>query len=258
MEKKYKFTDETVTFGFVKLHRIEALRSFGNVRKGDKGGFIESEDNLSHEGYSWVYNEAKVCGKAKVLNNARVHNHAIVGSHAEISNDAIIMGHAFINGLAKIYGYTTIKDYARVGGKVTIGGLSSIRDHAKIYGNAKLEGCSIRDHARIYGNAKIESCIIGGSIEVCDDVTISKEVKIEGIGRFEGNAVISSNKDYIIFKNWWSSGRYFTWTRSNNMWSVGCFYGTGKELIEKAYKDSELSGREYERIVKYVESILNE
>lgn len=40
------------------------------------------------------------------------------------------------------------------------------------------------------------------------------------------------------------------------MWKVGCFYGTGKELVEKAYKDSELSGREYERVVKYVESIL--
>lgn len=42
------------------------------------------------------------------------------------------------------------------------------------------------------------------------------------------------------------------------MWSVGCFYGTGEELIKKAYKDSALSSREYERIVKYVESILNE
>ena len=39
------------------------------------------------------------------------------------------------------------------------------------------------------------------------------------------------------------------------MWSVGCFYGTGEELIRKAYKDSKESGREYERIVKYVESI---
>ena len=42
------------------------------------------------------------------------------------------------------------------------------------------------------------------------------------------------------------------------MWSVGCFYGTGKELIEKSYEDSELSGREYERVVKYVESIIKE
>lgn len=40
------------------------------------------------------------------------------------------------------------------------------------------------------------------------------------------------------------------------MWRVGCFYGTGEELIKKAYADSERSGREYERIVKYVEEIL--
>ena len=40
------------------------------------------------------------------------------------------------------------------------------------------------------------------------------------------------------------------------MWRVGCFYGTGEELIKKAYADSKESGREYERIVKYVESIL--
>ena len=40
------------------------------------------------------------------------------------------------------------------------------------------------------------------------------------------------------------------------MWKVGCFYGTGEELIAKAYKDSELSDREYERIVNYVRSIL--
>lgn len=39
-------------------------------------------------------------------------------------------------------------------------------------------------------------------------------------------------------------------------WHVGCFRGTGEELIKKAYQDSEKSGREYERVVRYVESIL--
>ena len=68
--------------------------------------------------------------------------------------------------------------------------------------------------------------------------------------------LIPSDRDYIVFKNWWSSGRYFTWTRSNNMWKVGCFYGSGDDLVIKAYKDSEESGKEYERIVKYVESII--
>ena len=42
------------------------------------------------------------------------------------------------------------------------------------------------------------------------------------------------------------------------MWSVGCFYGTGEELIKKAYQDSEKSGREYERVLKFVQSILEE
>ena len=32
-------------------------------------------------------------------------------------------------------------------------------------------------------------------------------------------------------------------------WAVGCFYGTGKELIAKAYNDSELSGKCYEAVV---------
>ena len=67
-----------------------------------------------------------------------------------------------------------------------------------------------------------------------------------------GDAEIYNNKDYIVFKNWWSSGRYFTWTRSNNMWSVGCFYGTGEELIKKAYEDSEDKGKHYAEIVEYV------
>lgn len=36
------------------------------------------------------------------------------------------------------------------------------------------------------------------------------------------------------------------------MYKVGCFYGTGDQLIEKAYKDSQLSGDCYEASVLYV------
>jgi hypothetical protein len=41
------------------------------------------------------------------------------------------------------------------------------------------------------------------------------------------------------------------------MWKVGCFFGTGEELIKKAYADSELSGRCYEASVRYVEQLMN-
>ncbi|WP_409361877.1 hypothetical protein ACRPOS_002770 [Bartonella heixiaziensis] len=33
----------------VSLQRIRALRDLGNAKKGDLGGFIEHEGNLSHE-----------------------------------------------------------------------------------------------------------------------------------------------------------------------------------------------------------------
>lgn len=50
MEKKYRLLEnDTKSVGGRTLYRIEALRDFANVKKGDKGGYIESEVNLSHK-----------------------------------------------------------------------------------------------------------------------------------------------------------------------------------------------------------------
>ena len=212
MEKKYKLTEETIAVNNKTLYRIEALKDFNNVKKGDKGGFIEKVANLSHFGNTWVF------GKAKVYDNARV------------CGNAIVFGNAIVCGNAKVC------------------------DNAKVYGNARIYGITeIGGNAEVYGDT-----LVYDIAEVYDNTKVCNKASVCGNARIYGDAIISSNKDYIIFKNWWSSGRYFTWTRSNNMWKVGCFYGTGKELVEKAYKDSELSGREYKRIVKYVESIIKE
>jgi len=176
MNKKY----ELIPSDREGLFRIKTLKNFNNVKKGDIGGYVESEDNLSHDGNCWIFDNAVVRDKAQVCGNASVWGKAVVQDNA-----------------------------------------------------------NVRGEARIFDNVIVrDNVIIGGEADICGDV------------------IISSDKDYIIFKNWWSSGRYFTWTRSNNMWKVGCFYGTGEELIAKAYADSEESGREYEKIVKYAESIL--
>ena len=39
------------------------------------------------------------------------------------------------------------------------------------------------------------------------------------------------------------------------MWKVGCFYGTGKDLIEKAYNDSKISGDCYKAYVELVDKL---
>ena len=98
--------------------------------------------------------------------------------------------------------------------------------------------------------------MIYGIAEVHGNVRICGNAEVYGNAVVCGYATVYNDTDYIVFKNFWSSGRYFTWTRSNKKWKVGCFYGTGEELIKKAYADGEKSGREYERVVRYVESIL--
>ena len=74
--KKYELTDETIEVYGTALHRIKALKDFGNVKKGELGGYVESERNLSQEGNCWVYSNAEVCGNAKVYSNALVCGNA--------------------------------------------------------------------------------------------------------------------------------------------------------------------------------------
>ena len=69
---KYRLTDETKEWCGRTLHRIEALKSFGDMSAGEKGGWIEKEENLSQEGSCWVYGNARVCGDARVYGNAQV------------------------------------------------------------------------------------------------------------------------------------------------------------------------------------------
>ena len=64
---KYKLTKNKKTIGDVTLYQIEALKDFLNVKKGDLGGWIEKESNLSHRGDCWVYGDARVYGRAMVF-----------------------------------------------------------------------------------------------------------------------------------------------------------------------------------------------
>lgn len=86
-------------------------------------------------------------------------------------------------------------------------------------------------------------------------VTASGDAWLSGDVEVSGDARVEKTADYIVLKNNWSSGRYFTYTLSNKKWRVGCFYGTSEELIKKAYADSELSGKCYEAAVRYVEAL---
>ena len=84
--------------------RIRALRSFGDVKKDDIGGFIESETNLSHNGDCWVFDDAKVYGNAKVFDDAKVSGNAKVFDDAKVYGNAKVFDNARVDVDAKLSG----------------------------------------------------------------------------------------------------------------------------------------------------------
>ena len=68
--KKYEFTGETKLFVGRTLRQIRALTQIKcgayAVTPGTVGGWIENEENLSHDGNAWVYGDAQVYGNAQV------------------------------------------------------------------------------------------------------------------------------------------------------------------------------------------------
>ena len=102
--KKYKLTSESKEALGIKLYRIEALMDFGDVEKGDKGGFIKKEENLSQDGDAWVYGNAQVYGDAQVSGNARVYGDAWVFGNAQVFGNAWVYGDARVYRKVKIIG----------------------------------------------------------------------------------------------------------------------------------------------------------
>ena len=232
MNKKFELIkNDYISLDDCTLYRIRALIDFYDVSAGDLGGYIEKEANLSQEGTAWVYDNARVFGDAKICRDAKVRDNAWVYDDAYISDNARVYGNAKVYEDALVYGNAKVYEDALVYGN------AHVFDNVIICGKTIVRSC-VYDNAKVYGNARVF-----GKAEIC------------------GDAVIAEKDDYIVFKNTWSSGRYFTYTKSNKMWKVGCFYGTGEELVKKAYDDSEKSGKHYElyvNLVKKMEQMENE
>ena len=219
--------DRSITIDGHTLYRIKLVTSLPFAPAGTLGGFIENESNLSQVGTCWVADEAAVYGHSVVMEDGWVGGSPIVHGHS------IIRGNCCIDDVAVIRN-SEIKGNAVIG-EAAIICESSIGGSTVIEGNARLENVRVPWRATIKGDCYLKN------VSVCGEACI------------QGNAVIESDFDYTVIHNFWSSGRTITYTRSNRMWTTGCFYGTGEELIKKAYADSKEKGDQFKLLVRYVE-----
>ena len=122
--KKYEFTGEVKNWFGNTLHRIRAVVSFGDVSVGDLGGWIEKEENLSHDGNAWVCNNAWVCDNARVCDNALVCDEARVYGNARVCDEAWVYGNARVCDEAWVCDNARVCDEAHWLGIACIGSRS--------------------------------------------------------------------------------------------------------------------------------------
>ena len=114
--KHFKLTSETkINFLGIRLFRIECTVDCKWAKVGEKGGWVEKEENIS--GDAWVSDNARVYGNAEVSDNARVYGNAEVSDNAWVSGNARVYGDAWVSGDADYccfqsfgsrYGTTTV------------------------------------------------------------------------------------------------------------------------------------------------------
>lgn len=184
--KKYKLSKAyTREFEGITLHRVEALYSFNDVVKGDLGGWVESENNLSQSGDCWVYNngmvmedarvydDAIVMGNAHIYENGNVCDNAVVADSVIVCDSATVANYAKVSGMAKITGNSFILDHAKVRSRAIIADNAKVTEFGLVMGNALLSGSSkVTGHGIVMGSAKISGNTVIGSKAVIDNKVI--------------------------------------------------------------------------------------
>ncbi|WP_420637405.1 hypothetical protein [Candidatus Poriferisocius sp.] len=107
------------------LRRVRALRDITVLengqtvlvaQRGDLGGWVEGEENLSAGGSAWVAGDAKVFDDARVEGDALVTGRTKVFGGARVSNWAQVKDHAVVCSGAEVY------EQAQVGGEAVVCG----------------------------------------------------------------------------------------------------------------------------------------
>lgn len=150
--KKYELTDQikTIRNGHT-LHQIRALIDIPryDVKAGDLGGWIETENNLAQKGDCWVG------GSALVYEHAQVKGNALVDGNARVS------GYAWVRENARVYGSVRVSENAWVGDNAWVSGNAWVRENAWVKGNARVNGnARVRGNARVMGRAHVQNGVI--------------------------------------------------------------------------------------------------
>ena len=215
MNRKYELTDETKEVFGKTLHRIRALKAFGDVEARELGGWIEREESLSQEGLCWVSDDGCVSGNGRVYGDAWVYGNGRVFGDAWVCGNGRVFGDAWVFGNGRVFGNGWVYDNGRV------------------YGDGW-----------VYGNGRVS-----GDAWVCGDGWVSGDTKVCG------DMVIQRTRDYLALGPMGPYNEPISFGQDKDRAVVVCcsgFFGTLEEFarkVEETHGDNQF-GREYRAAIE--------
>ena len=259
--KKYELIKESKDyFAEREIFRIRALKDFSDIKVGDIGGWVCSEDNLSQEGNCWIYDNAKCLDNAKMFDDAKMYdNTMMIGNsrmydNAKMSDSSIICDNAVMCGNARMYDTSTMCGSSMMRGNATMFNNSKMYDRATMFDNSKMY-----DSAKMCGNSTMyDNSVMYDNAEMYDGAEMLGRAILDEDKILYG----SINKSYKNIFQHLCKKRFLIaiLTKENEiLYSVGCQIGITKErLINIIYNDCEAIGedlKEYSYRQEYLDII---
>lgn len=222
-DKKYELVSETIhKFYYRPMYRIRALKDFSDVKKGQFGGYVESEENLSQTGNCWIYDESIVGNGARVLDDAVVKDSSVVINGSEVSDNAVI------EKGSRIDESSVVCDRSRV--------ISSLvtESSAVIYSSIVNEDSMIKQGPTVF------NAIVGPNTRIRNGAVIQFD--------------INGTEDYVVYGNPFSYGRSLTASTKKDIWSCEPHANTAENLRIYLIKDEVLE--EDDEYLRWFDSIV--
>ena len=218
------------------LHRIRALKDFDDVKTGDIGGYVQTEDNLSQYGNCWIYDNAKCMDKAKCTDDSKMYDNSRMYNNSKMCDYSRMFGNSEMCDNSRMCDYSRMCDNSRMCDD------SRMFDNSIMYNNSTM--C---DDSRMFGYSSLH-----GNAEVYDNAVLKNNNKLYGV----------INKPFKKIFQHQCEKRFLTaiLTEENEiLYSIGCQIGiTKEEFIDRIYNDCEIKGNgliEYPYRQEYLDMI---
>lgn len=160
MEKKFEVVKEqSMTMSFrgkdYTFYRVRALKDIPrhNVLKGDIGGWVEHELNLSQFGDCWIANDARV------------------------GDDAMVRADALVSHQASVFAKSYVQDDSRVLHRATVVN-TRIDDSVRVEGESHVYDSNLREHLIVTEQARIENSHISAEDSLISGTALLKDVRM--------------------------------------------------------------------------------